>query len=102
MSVEALIAKTIQQDEQLNTKVKRVASIKGIGQVTSIALMAYTKGFTALENGKQLACYCGAVPFTKSFGNSVGYKSTISPLANLSLKNYCISVLCQPFKTTRK
>jgi len=26
------------QDEQLNIKVKRVASIKGIGQVTSVAL----------------------------------------------------------------
>ena len=49
LSVEALIAKTIQQDEQLNTKIKRVASIKGIGQVTSVALMVYTKGFIAFE-----------------------------------------------------
>ena len=86
MSVEALIAKTIQQDEQLNTKVKRVASIKGIGQVTSVALMVYTKGFIAFEKGKQLASYCGAVPFTKSFCNSVQYKSTVSPLANIRLK----------------
>ncbi len=31
LAIEALIAKTIQQDEQLNVKVKRVASIKGIG-----------------------------------------------------------------------
>lgn len=36
LSIETLIAKTIQQDEQLNAKVKRVASIKGIGEVTSI------------------------------------------------------------------
>jgi len=49
----------------LNTKVKRIASIKGIGQVTSVALMVNTKGFTAFENGKQLACYCGAVPTRK-------------------------------------
>lgn len=85
-SIEALIAKTIQQDEQLNTQVKRVASIKGIGQVTSVALMVYTKGFTAFENGKQLACYCGVVPFTKSSGTSVRYKSTVSPFANMKLK----------------
>lgn len=86
LAVEALIAKTILEDEQLNTKVKRVASIKGIGQVTSVALMVYTKGFTAFENGKQLACYCGVVPFTKSSGTSVRYKSTVSPFANMRLK----------------
>ena len=86
LSIEALIAKTIRQDEQLNTKVKRVASIKGIGEVTSVALMVYTKGFTAFENGKQLACYCGVVPFTKSSGTSVRYKSTVSPFANMKLK----------------
>jgi transposase len=86
LSIEALITKTIQQDEQLNSKVKRVASIKGIGQVTSVALMVYTKGFTAFENGKQLACYCGVVPFTKSSGTSVRYKSTVSPFANMKLK----------------
>ena len=86
VSIEALIAKTIQQDEQLNIKVKRVASIKGIGPVTSVALMVYTKGFTAFENGKQLACYCGVVPFTKSSGTSVRYKATVSPFANMKLK----------------
>ena len=86
LAIEALIAKTIQQDEQLNIKVKRVASIKGIGQVTSVALMVYTRGFTAFENGNQLACYCGVVPFTKSSGTSVRYKSTVSPFANMKLK----------------
>ena len=85
-AIETLIAKIILQDEQLNTKVKQVASIKGIGQVTSVALMVYTKGFTAFENGKQLACYCGVVPFTKSSGTSVRYKSTVSPFANMKLK----------------
>lgn len=86
LSIEALIAKTIQQDEQLNANVKRVASIKGVGQVTSVALMVYTKGFTAFENGKQLACYCGVVPFAKSSGTSVRYKPTVSPFANMKLK----------------
>ena len=86
LAIEALIAKTIQQDEQLNTKVKRAASVKGIGVVTAVALMVYTKGFTAFENGNQLACYCGVVPFTKSSGTSVRYKSTVSPFANMKLK----------------
>ncbi|MEJ7738832.1 MAG: IS110 family transposase [Chitinophagaceae bacterium] len=86
LAIEALITKTVQKDEELNTKVKRVVSIKGIGPVTAIALMVYTKGFTAFENGKQLACYCGVVPFDKSSGTSVRYKSTVSPFANKKLK----------------
>ncbi len=86
LAIETLIAITIRKDEQLNSKVNLVASIKGIGQVTSVALMVYTKGFTAFENGKQLACYCGVVPFTKSSGTSVRYKSTVSPFANMKLK----------------
>ena len=86
LAIEALIAKTIQQDQQLNIKIKRVASVKGIGQVTSVALMVYTKGFTAFENGKQLACYCGVVPFHKSSGSSVRYKAAVSPFANKKLK----------------
>jgi len=86
LAIEALITKTVQKDEELNTKVKRVVSIKGIGPVTAIALMVYTKGFTAFENGKQLACYCGVVPFNKSSGTSVRYKPTVSPFANKKLK----------------
>ena len=86
LAIEALIAKTIQQDEQLNIKVKRVASVKGIGMVTAVALMVYTKGFTAFEDGKKLACFCSVVPFTKSSGSSVRYKSTVSPFANMKLK----------------
>ena len=84
--IEALITKTIQKDEQLNLKVKRVESIKGVGHVTAVALMVYTKGFTAFENGKQLACYCGVVPFNKSSGTSVRYKAAVSPFANKKLK----------------
>ena len=86
IAIEALISKTVQQDEQLNLKVKRVESIKGVGPVTAVALMVYTKGFIAFKNGKQLACYCGVVPFTKSSGTSVRYKSTVSPFANKKLK----------------
>ena len=48
--------------------------------------MVYSKGFTAFDNAKQLACYYGVVPFAKSSGTSVRYKSTVSPFANKKLK----------------
>lgn len=85
-AIEALITKTVQQDEELNAKVKRVSSIKGVGPVTATALMVYSKGFTAFDNAKQLACYCGVVPFDKSSGTSVRYKPSVSPFANMKLK----------------
>lgn len=85
-AIEAMVTKIVHQDEQLSLKVKRVQSIRGIGPVTAVALLVYTKGFTSFENGKQLACYCGVVPFTKSSGSSIRYKSTVSPFANKKLK----------------
>lgn len=85
-NIEALITKTVQQDEQINRKVALVQSIKGIGPVTAVALLVYTKSFDKFENAKQLACYCGVVPFKKESGTSVRYKPTVSPFANKKLK----------------
>lgn len=84
--IEALILKTVNQDNDLHQKMKRIQSIDGIGPVTAIALLVFTKGFTAFDNAKQLACYCGVVPFSKSSGTSVRYKPTVSPFANKKLK----------------
>lgn len=85
-AIETLIMKTVQADEQLNKKVQLVQSIKGIGFVTAVALLVYTKGFGAFTNAKELACYCGVVPFKKSSGTSVRFKPSVSPYANKKLK----------------
>jgi transposase len=85
-NIEALITKTVQQDEQINKQVKLVQSIKGIGPVTAVALLVYTKGFEKFGSAKQLACYCGVAPFKKESGTSVRYKATVSPFANKKLK----------------
>ena len=86
LSIEALITKIVQQDELINKKVNQVQSIKGIGPVTAVALLVYTKSFDRFDNAKQLACYCGVVPFKKTSGTSIKYKSTVSPFANKKLK----------------
>ena len=84
--IEAAIAKHIKSNSDIKNKIERVTSIKGIGQQTAINMYVYTKGFTAFENAKQLACYCGVVPFTKSSGTSVRFKTRVSPYANKNLK----------------
>lgn len=84
--IEAAINKHIKAHTDIKNKIDRVTSIKGIGQQTAINMYVYTKGFTAFETGKQLACYCGVVPFTKSSGTSVRFKTRVSPYANKNLK----------------
>jgi len=86
MNIEVLIMKTVQQDEQICKKVKLVQSIKGIGPVTAVTLLVYTKSFDKFDSAKQLACHCGVVPFKKESGTSVRYKPTVSPFANKKLK----------------
>jgi transposase len=86
LSIEVLISKTIKQDEQLNHTVELMQSVNGIGLVTATALLVYTKGFKAFDNAKELACYCGVVPFNKTSGSSVKYKPSVSPFANMKLK----------------
>jgi len=85
-NIEQLIIKTVGQDAVLAKKIQQVKSIKGIGQVTAVSLLGYTKGFTSFSNGKELACYCGVVPFEKKSGTSVRFKPTVSPHANKKLK----------------
>ncbi len=86
-NIEALIVKIVQKDKGYLQKVERVKSIKGIGQVTAIAFLVYTKGYTSFDNGKQLSCYSGVVPFTKKqSGISIKSKPHVSQFANKKLK----------------
>lgn len=92
-NIEAAIVKLVHKDKELSAKVNRVKSIKGIGEVTAVAFLVYTKGFTSFENAKELACYCGVVPFVKKqSGISIKSKARVSPFANKKLK--CLLHLC--------
>ena len=85
--VEALIVKIVGQSKEVSQKVERVKSIKGIGQVTAVAFLVYTKGYSSFDNAKQLACYSGVVPFVrKHSGISIKSKPRVSPFANKKLK----------------
>jgi transposase len=84
--IEKAIDTCIESDETIRQKINLASSVKGIGKQTAVALFVYTRGFSAFENGKQLACYCGVVPFNKQSGTSVRYKPGVSPFANKKLK----------------
>lgn len=71
---------------QLKQNYLLVVSIKGVGMITAIALIVHTDNFLAFETARQLACYCGVVPFEKSSGTSINGGNHISRLANKDIK----------------
>jgi len=71
---------------QLKQNYLLTVSIKGVGIITAIALMVHTDNFSAFETARQLACYCGVVPFEKSSGTSINGGNHISRLANRDIK----------------
>jgi transposase len=83
---ERLLEKVISGDEELNEIMKLLTSIPGIGKITSYYLICYTNEFTKYKNARQLACYCGVVPFEHSSGTSIRGKSRVSHMANKRLK----------------
>jgi transposase len=85
--IESSINDFVTSEEKINKSISLICSIKGVGLQTATSLYVYTKGFTMFENAKQLACYCGVVPFGKSSGTSVRYKPGVSPFANRKLKS---------------
>jgi transposase len=84
--IELKIRALVREEDKIRTKVNQVESIVGIGHVTAVALLIYTKGFTSFQNARQLACYCGVVPFKKQSGTSVRSRPKVSQYANKKLK----------------
>ena len=87
---EIEVLETKMHDVIINSQLKEnyllVVSIKGVGMITAIALIVHTDNFSTFETARQLACYCGVVPFEKSSGTSINGGNHISRLANKDIK----------------
>lgn len=86
--LEMEIKKLILSDDKLNRTVGLVTSVIGIGKITALHLTIFTNFFTRYDNPKQLACYCGVVPFEYTSGDSIFRKSRVHPMANRTLKKH--------------
>ena len=53
------IMKKVAEDKELQMKVKRIATAKGLGVTTIVCVIAETEGFHLIENRKQLTSYAG-------------------------------------------
>jgi transposase len=83
---EAAIIKKIQANDLTKKQYRLLLSIPCIGPVTASYLIACTNAFTTCSSGKQLACYCGVVPFEYQSGISIRGKHHVHKMANKNLK----------------
>jgi transposase len=80
------IDELIASDEQLTHEFEIGTTVPGIGKITLAYLICFTNEFKNYAVGKQLACYCGVVPFEYTSGKSVKGKPHVHNMANKLLK----------------
>jgi transposase len=86
LTVEQQIDELIASDKDLTEKYKLVTSVPGIGKITFCYLTCFTNEFQNYSQAKQLACYCGVVPFEYTSGKSVRGKPKVHNMANKFMK----------------
>jgi transposase len=84
--IEKDIWELIRTDKALLQMFMLITSIPSIGKITAYHFICYTNEFKEVKSGKQLASYCGVVPFEKSSGSSVKKKPRLSHQGNKILK----------------
>lgn len=97
-NIEQELNRLIDQDPKLQNLYQLLISVKGIGSVTARFLIVYTVGFTAFENWRKFASYCGIAPFPNRSGTSIRGRTKVSHLANKegkTLLNLCASSAIQ-------
>lgn len=72
----------IEKNEPLKKKLEYVCSIKGMGLISAVTIIAETNGFHLIRNKKQLVSYAGLDVVEKQSGISVQGKTRISRKGN--------------------
>jgi transposase len=85
--IEAAIKELIKGDDALQNNYKLLVSIKGVGFVTAVYMLAYTDNFQKFINSRKFSCYAGLAPFEHSSGSSIRGRSRVSHFANKKAKS---------------
>lgn len=84
--VERKMIQLLDTDPDLKRMYDLINSVVGVGMQTAVYLLVHTWGFEAFNSPRQLACYCGIVPFSKRSGTSLKGRPHVSHIANKKLK----------------
>jgi transposase len=84
--VEKQIWLLVKSYPELQNNFELLQTIKGVGRITAVYMIAYTNNFTRFSDARKFNCYCGLAPFEHSSGKSIRGKSRVSHLANKHIK----------------
>jgi transposase len=79
--IKIQIEELINQDDDLNSKIKKIQTIDGVGLMTVVSIIAETNGFALIKNAKQLTSYAGLDIVHRQSGKVTG-KTSISKKGN--------------------
>lgn len=77
----------IREDQELNSRIIKLQTIKGVGLSTIVAVLAETQGFELITSRKQLARYAGFDVVERQSGSSVLGKTRISKKGNSRIRS---------------
>lgn len=85
-TIEDELMKQVKSDEQFYKKVQNIETIKGVGFITIIKVLAEVNGFLLFKNIRQLVSYAG-LDVVKNESGSYKGKSRISKKGNARLRS---------------
>lgn len=85
--VKKEIESLCKKDKMLWTKISKLMSIKGLGLMSVVTVVAETFGFEQVKNAKQLASYAGYDVVQRESGTSIKGKTRISKKGNRYIRN---------------
>ncbi len=84
--IEKQLEVYISEDSNLEKIYTQITSVPGVGNITALLLICFTNEFTVFNTPRELACYCGVVPFEYTSGKNVRAKPKVHFMANKKLK----------------
>ncbi|PIY32009.1 MAG: IS110 family transposase, partial [Bacteroidetes bacterium CG_4_10_14_3_um_filter_42_6] len=84
-AIETEISNLVELDVKLASKLKKITTIKGVGFITVIKILAETNGFLLFKNIRQLVSYAGLDVIENESGNHKG-KTKISKKGNSRIR----------------
>lgn len=86
LQLEAKIKSLIAFNAEITKTCELLRSIKGVGWVIAVYMIACTENFERFENARKFNCYAGLAPFKHESGSSIKGRSRVSQLANKEAK----------------
>ncbi len=99
--IENELDQLVDDDDAIKKQFDLITSIKGVGKLTALFMIAFTNGFTLFSDWRKFASYAGTAPFPYQSGISINGRTKVNHLANKKFKvllNLCAtaSITCNP------